>query len=151
MIVEIMTKSESETRMLAKTLSKYLKPGDVITLEGELGTGKTTFVKGIAEGLNIKRTVTSPTFTMIKQYSGDLPLYHMDVYRLEGMEEDIGFDEHIYGNGVSIIEWAQFIEDFLPTERLMIQLEYIDDVSRKIKLNPVGLRYEKLLNVLNYS
>src|SRR5690625_3237274 len=112
MKVEIVTKSELETMTLGEQIAERLEQGDVITLEGELGTGKTTFVKGIAKGLNIERTVTSPTFTIIKEYEGRLPLYHMDAYRLEDAEEDIGFDEYIYGSGVTIIEWAQFIDEF---------------------------------------
>src|SRR5690625_2599086 len=90
----IKTHTERETMKVAEKLALLLNPGDVITLEGELGSGKTVFSKGIANGLGIKRAVTSPTFTIIKEYEGELPFYHMDAYRLEHSEEDMGFDEY---------------------------------------------------------
>lgn len=138
----------SETMEFAKKIAKRLKPQDVITLEGDLGAGKTTFTKGLAEGLNIKKTVNSPTFTIIKEYQGDLPLYHMDVYRLEDSYEDLGFDEYFEGNGVTVVEWAHLIEDQLPSERLTIYLEHGQDQSRTIKLEPIGPRYEELCKEL---
>ena len=100
------TLSEEETKELASTLASFLKPNDVITLEGDLGAGKTTFTKGLALGLGVKRMVTSPTFVIVKEYEGTMPLYHMDVYRLENMEEDIGFKEYFNGEGVSVVEWS---------------------------------------------
>lgn len=138
----------SETMEFAKKIAKRLKPQDVITLEGDLGAGKTTFTKGLAEGLNIKKTVNSPTFTIIKEYQGDLPLYHMDVYRLEDSFEDLGFDEYFEGNGVTVVEWAHLIEEQLPNERLTIYLEHGQDHSRTIKLEPMGPRYEELCKEL---
>src|SRR5690606_22621171 len=113
-----------------------LKPGNVLTLEGDLGAGKTTFTKGLAKGLNIKRAVTSPTFTIMKQYEGTVPLYHIDAYRLEHSEEDIGFEEYMYGDGITVIEWATFIEDYLPNERLMITIQYVDEQTRKLTFDP---------------
>src|SRR5699024_5529025 len=97
--------SLSETQALAHRLALLVSSGDVITLEGQLGVGKTTFTKALAEGLGIKDHITSPTFTIIKEYEGVIPLYHMDAYRLEDSEEDIGFDEYFYGDGVTVIEW----------------------------------------------
>src|SRR5699024_12294850 len=102
----------------AEELVICVRYGSVITLECDLGDSKTTFTKGFAKGLGIKRAVSSPTFTIIKEYLGNLPLYHMDAYRLEYSEEDIGFEEYFEAEGVSIIEWASFISDFLPEERL---------------------------------
>src|SRR5699024_12608053 len=119
--------SEELTKDIAIRLAKQLEPGDVVTLSGNLGAGKTTFTKGIATGLGVKRAVTSPTFTIMKEYKGRLPLYHIDAYRLEGSEEDIGFKEYIDGDGVKVIEWAAFIEDFIPLDRLEIMIEYIID------------------------
>src|SRR5690625_4876725 len=119
---EIITTSVNETKKVAAILATKLKRGDVITLEGDLGAGKTTFTKGLAEGLEIKRAVTSPTFTIIKEYLGKLPLYHMDAYRLEHSDEDIGFDEYFYGDGISVVEWASFIEGYLPENRLKINI-----------------------------
>lgn len=135
---EVQTKTEEETIALAEKLAKVLKPGDVVTLEGDLGAGKTTFTKGIAKGLEIKRTISSPTFTIVKEYEGTVPLYHMDVYRLEGSDEDIGFDEYFHGDGISVVEWAQFIEEYLPEERLNITIQYMDEESRVIVFEPIG-------------
>lgn len=134
-----------ETNEIALKLATYLNKGDLITLEGELGVGKTTFVKGLAKGLNIEEVITSPTFTIIKEYTGDLPLYHMDAYRLEHAEEDIGFEEYFNGDGVSVVEWAQFIELFLPEERLNILMQYIDENSRYIIFKSEGKHYDQLL------
>ncbi len=117
-------------------------------MEGDLGAGKTTFTKGLAEGLGVKRSVSSPTFTIIKEYEGELPLYHMDVYRLEYSDEDIGFDEYFNGNGISVVEWATFIEDYLPDERLNINISYIDEQSRELKFQAVGTHFEWVLNEL---
>lgn len=141
---KIETSSELETRTLASKLARLLKPGDVITLNGELGSGKTTFTKGIASGLGILEMVTSPTFTIVKEYDGELPLYHMDAYRLEHSEEDIGFSEYFYGNGISVVEWAQFIKHYLPPDRLDIEIKYIDENSRLIIFKPQGDYYKQI-------
>ncbi|CAI9396683.1 MULTISPECIES: tRNA (adenosine(37)-N6)-threonylcarbamoyltransferase complex ATPase subunit type 1 TsaE [Bacillaceae] len=133
-----------ETISFAERIGLLLKAGDVITLEGDLGAGKTTFTKGIAKGLGIAKTVNSPTFTIIKEYQGILPLYHMDVYRLKDSEEDLGFEEYFEGDGVTVVEWAHLIEDQLPIEFLQIQLFYDDTSGRKIVLSPKGSRYMQL-------
>lgn len=141
---ELVVHDESETLALAERLTHYLKAGDVLALEGDIGAGKTFFTKGIAKGLGIKRNVNSPTFTIIKEYAGKLPLYHMDVYRLEGSEEDLGFDEYFYGEGITVVEWAGFIEDQLPDERLTIEFTVSGPSSRKLRFIPKGKRYEQL-------
>ncbi|WP_163583442.1 tRNA (adenosine(37)-N6)-threonylcarbamoyltransferase complex ATPase subunit type 1 TsaE [Gracilibacillus saliphilus] len=130
--------TEEETRRLANKLAILLSPGDVLTLEGDLGAGKTTFTKGLGAGLGVTRTINSPTFTIVKEYVGEIPLYHMDVYRLEDSEEDIGFDEYFTGDGITVVEWAQFIEEFLPAERLEVQIKRIDEHTRKIIFHPIG-------------
>lgn len=140
--------SPEETERFAAKLAEYLQPGDLLTLEGGLGAGKTTFTKGLAKGLGIKRMVNSPTFTILKQYSGDLNLNHLDVYRLENSDEDIGFDELFADDAVSVVEWAQFIEDYLPKERLEISMERLSEESRAIRFHPVGTRYETLCKEL---
>ncbi|HLR52524.1 MAG TPA: tRNA (adenosine(37)-N6)-threonylcarbamoyltransferase complex ATPase subunit type 1 TsaE [Candidatus Avamphibacillus sp.] len=145
------TQSEQETMQLAKKLALLLKAGDVITLEGDLGAGKTTFTKGLAQGLGVKRTVSSPTFTIIKEYRGELPLYHMDVYRLEHSDEDIGFEEYFYGNGITVIEWAQFIDEFLPAELLNINITYEGENVRLFEFTAKGTHYESVLNELKRS
>ncbi|MBU5466940.1 tRNA (adenosine(37)-N6)-threonylcarbamoyltransferase complex ATPase subunit type 1 TsaE [Virgibacillus sp. MSJ-26] len=145
---KIETHTELETNTLAKRLALLLKAGDVITLEGDLGAGKTTFTKGLAQGLGIKRTVSSPTFTIVKEYSGELPLYHMDVYRLENSDEDIGFDEYFHGNGITVIEWAQFIEEYLPKNFLNINITYVDEHTRAFEFMSVGSHYADVINEL---
>lgn len=140
--------SEQETMQLAERLALLLRAGDVLTLEGELGAGKTTFTKGIARGLGVKRTVSSPTFTIIKEYRGELPLYHMDVYRLENSDEDIGFEEYFHGNGITIIEWAKFIEEFLPKELLNVNITYEDEFTRLFEFTAQGSHYESVIKEL---
>lgn len=134
-----------ETIRLGERLAQLLKPGDVITLEGDLGAGKTTFTKGIAAGLGISQTLSSPTFTIVKEYEGDLPLYHMDVYRLEHSEEDLGFDEYFHGDGISVVEWAQFIEDFLPAERLDVKIAYDGEHERIFHFKPSGIHFDQVV------
>lgn len=141
---EVLSGNTEDTQAFAKRLAAFLKPGDCITLEGDLGAGKTTFTKGLAVGLGVSRTVNSPTFTIIKEYYGNMPLYHMDVYRLEDSYEDLGFDEYFSGNGVTVIEWAHIIEEQLPSERLNIYLYHEGNDARKIILKPQGARYEQL-------
>jgi tRNA threonylcarbamoyladenosine biosynthesis protein TsaE len=141
---EIKTNNPEQTLQFAEKLARNLMPGTVIALEGDLGAGKTTFTKGLARGLEIKRTVNSPTFTIIKEYSGRLPLYHMDVYRVKDAFEDLGFDEYFEGEGVTVVEWAHLINEQLPAERLTIYLYHENQDERKIVLVPNGNRYEEL-------
>ncbi|MEH7336333.1 tRNA (adenosine(37)-N6)-threonylcarbamoyltransferase complex ATPase subunit type 1 TsaE [Neobacillus drentensis] len=141
---ELNTTNSDETTQFAERLASFLQPGDVIALEGDLGAGKTTFTKGLAKGLNIKKTVNSPTFTIIKEYNGNLPLYHMDVYRVADAYEDLGFDEYFEGDGVTVVEWAHLIEEQLPSDLLTIYLYHEEQDKRKIVLKPKGKRYEQL-------
>ncbi|MCV9884563.1 tRNA (adenosine(37)-N6)-threonylcarbamoyltransferase complex ATPase subunit type 1 TsaE [Metabacillus halosaccharovorans] len=148
--IKFMTKSTEDTTTIAQSLSKMLNKNDVITLEGDLGAGKTTFTKALAKGLGISRNVNSPTFTIIKEYRGGrLPLYHMDVYRVEDADEDLGFDEYFHGNGITVVEWAHLIEDQLPNERLDIRILYVDDTTRTIIMTPRGFHYEELCKELS--
>ncbi|WP_142828991.1 tRNA (adenosine(37)-N6)-threonylcarbamoyltransferase complex ATPase subunit type 1 TsaE [Planococcus soli] len=149
MTYTITLNSPEETESFAAALAQLLEPRDLLTLEGDLGAGKTTFTKGLAKGLGIQRMVNSPTFTILKQYSGRLELNHFDVYRLENSDEDIGFDEFFSSEAVSVIEWAKFIEEYLPIERLNITINRQSEESRKITLHPIGRRYEKLCRELN--
>ncbi|SHN35214.1 tRNA (adenosine(37)-N6)-threonylcarbamoyltransferase complex ATPase subunit type 1 TsaE [Gracilibacillus kekensis] len=142
------TYTEEETKRLANKLALLLRPGDVITLEGDLGTGKTTFTKGLGAGLGVRRTINSPTFTIVKEYIGEIPLYHMDVYRLENSEEDIGFEEYFNGDGITVIEWATFIEEYLPEERLTIQIKRLDEYKRAISFKPIGNYFEEICKEL---
>lgn len=144
---QIISNNAEETELIGERLASLLEAGDVLTLEGDLGAGKTTFTKGIAKGLGVSRTVNSPTFTIVKEYEGRLPLYHMDVYRLEDSDEDIGFDEYFNGGGVSVVEWAQFIEDYLPINRLDIRIKYNGD-SRILEFLSNSSHFESKINEL---
>lgn len=146
-IYQVQSNSDTETKKIAENLASYLKPGDVITLEGDLGAGKTTFTKGLAVGMGIKRVVTSPTFTIIKQYNGKMPLYHMDAYRLENSDEDIGFDEYFYGKGVTVVEWAKYIGEYLPEERLAIAIK-TNEKNRTITFQSNNEHFNLVLNKL---
>ncbi|MGE8207104.1 tRNA (adenosine(37)-N6)-threonylcarbamoyltransferase complex ATPase subunit type 1 TsaE [Heyndrickxia sp. NPDC080065] len=147
-IYEWLSKGPEDTSSLAQKIAEKLAAKDVLLLEGDLGAGKTTFTKGIALGLGIQKNVSSPTFTIIKEYHGKIPLYHMDVYRLQDSSEDLGFDEYFEGDGVTIVEWAHLIEDQLPKEYLAVSIFRIGDMERKFEFKPVGERYELLCEEL---
>lgn len=120
------TFSEKETFEIGKNISAKVKPGDVFCLQGDLGVGKTVFTKGFAQGLGIDEDICSPTFTLISEYTqGTIPLYHFDVYRLEGAGamDDLGFDDYIYGEGVCLIEWGNLIKELLPKETIYVNIQ----------------------------
>lgn len=137
--MEYISNSYDDTQKIAADFSKELKPGDVICMYGDLGAGKTAFVQGLAKGLGIQEPITSPTFTIVNEYSGRLMLYHFDVYRIADSDEmfEIGYDEYIDGDGVCVIEWPQLISDILPKQRyeITISKDYNEsDDYRKIKI-----------------
>ena len=136
-----------ELNHFAETLASTLMPGDVLLLEGDLGAGKTTFTQYLAKALGVTKQVNSPTFTIIKEYKGKYPFYHMDVYRLgEESEEDLGFDEYFYGEGITVVEWAHLIADQLPEEYIQINLFHTGmEGQRKIQLTVSGDRYDRVL------
>lgn len=138
------THSAKETQEWAQRLAGLLGPGDVIALEGDLGAGKTTFTQGLAKGLGVKGIVNSPTFTIIKEYSGTVPLYHMDVYRVEDEWEELGFDEYFYGEGVTVVEWASMIRQAMPAALLNIYIKRLGQDDREIRLTPQGERYVRI-------
>jgi len=148
MIFEKEVMSLEETQSLAQSLAQLLEAQDIITLEGDLGAGKTTFTQALAKGLGIIRTVNSPTFTIMKQYEGRLPFNHLDVYRLADSDEDLGWEEIFYGDAVTVVEWAHLIEEDLPDERLAIEIYRIDNDKRKFVLKPIGERYKRLCEEL---
>ena len=148
MIFEKQINALEETQALAMKLAELVKPQYTITLEGDLGAGKTTFTQSFAKGLGVKRTVNSPTFTIMKQYEGRLPLNHLDVYRLADSDEDLGWDEIFYGDAVTVVEWAHLIEEDLPKERLAIEIIRIDESKRKFVLKPIGEKYTRLCEEL---
>jgi tRNA threonylcarbamoyladenosine biosynthesis protein TsaE len=141
------SRCDEDTMELAQNIEAEKFPGMVICLNGELGSGKTVFVKGFASSLGIKDNITSPTFNIVKEYEdGEMPLFHMDVYRLEDTDETIGFNDYFKSNGVTIIEWADMIEDKLPEERLEIKFKVIDENTRVLVLTPYGQAYEDVVN-----
>ncbi|WP_311407969.1 tRNA (adenosine(37)-N6)-threonylcarbamoyltransferase complex ATPase subunit type 1 TsaE [Liquorilactobacillus uvarum] len=150
--MEIAVHDADETKMIAQMLAAYVKPNDVILLDGDLGAGKTTFTKGLALGLGIEHNVKSPTFNLIKEYhQGKMPLFHMDVYRLEGVGGgDLGLEEYFNGGGVSVIEWSQFIHDELPQEYLQIQIikNEQDDQQRTLKFTAIGEHFVEVISLL---
>lgn len=138
--MEIKTYTPEETYNLGVRIGTQLKPGDIVVMNGDLGAGKTHLTKGIAEGLEVSDYITSPTFTIVNEYSGRLPLYHFDVYRIEDIHEmyEIGFEEYIYGRGVSIIEWGDMIRELLPEEVIDIRISKLKDDERKIIIDDKG-------------
>lgn len=125
------THSALETKQMATALGQNIEHGILITLQGDLGAGKTTFAQGLAKGLDIEKTVNSPTFTISKIYQGRLNLIHIDAYRLEGLHQNLGFDEFFDPQWVCVVEWPKYIEDTLPKERIDIRIERIDEFSRR--------------------
>ena len=142
----MITKNAQETIEFGRNLAKHLKPKDIIALIGELGCGKTTLTKGIAEGLGVKNAnyVNSPSFVLIREYKGRINLYHLDFYRLDKLTdiEALGLEEYFYSDGVSVIEWAEKLKDLLPKDHLSIEMAIIDNNSRQITLEASGKRYE---------
>lgn len=134
-----------ELNHFANVLVRHLEPSDLILLNGDLGAGKTTLTQFIGKHLGVKRNINSPTFNIIKSYKGsNLKLHHMDCYRLEDSDEDLGFDEYFQDEGITIIEWGQFIQDLLPKEHLIINIETLSETKRTIKLEAQGTHYLKV-------
>lgn len=138
------THSPEETMSFSEQMAVYLQPGDVLTLSGDLGAGKTIFTKGLAKGLGIREMVNSPTFTIVKEYhSGRLPLYHMDVYRISD-DEDIGLEDYFEQDGVAVVEWAENIPSWLPDDVLSVVIERVNDHERIITCTANGSRSERI-------
>lgn len=139
----------NKTTEFARKFATHLKQGDVIIMQGDLGSGKTFFAKGVGLGLNVNETVISPTFNIVRCYfNGTLPFYHIDAYRLEGCNQDIGLDEYLEGDGVCLVEWPEFIKDIIPSDYLEINIKILGNNSRKYDFIGHGKRYEELLEVL---
>ena len=146
--MKIKLNSLRETEQFGEKLGKVLKKGDVLCLNGDLGAGKTTLTKSIGLGLGVEEYITSPTFSLINEYRGNLPVYHFDVYRLENVDEldDLGFDEYFFGEGVCIIEWAEKIENMLPKEIIVLSIEKGQAIDKRIvSITGKGKRYKEVL------
>jgi tRNA threonylcarbamoyladenosine biosynthesis protein TsaE len=144
---KVTIRNEEEMMELAQNIESEKFPNMIICLDGELGSGKTVFVKGFAQALGITEVITSPTFNIVKEYyGGELPLFHMDVYRLKSGCHKFGFRDYYAKGGISIIEWSELISDCLPEERLDIEFKIIDENTRVLKFKPHGKEYEDLCN-----
>ena len=135
---------EDETIELAQNIESEKFENMVICLEGDLGSGKTVFAKAFALAMGITENITSPTFNIIKEYEGEMKLFHMDVYRLSDVKQDIGIEEYFIKKGICIIEWSDLIEDILPKNRLDIKIRIIDENTRQFIITPHGSKYEDL-------
>ena len=144
--LEIISHSSDETQKIGVRIGGIAQPGDIFLLVGQLGAGKTCLTQGIAWGLGIKEYAASPSFVVIRELYGRLPLYHIDFYRLEHLEEiaELGLDDYLYGKGVSVVEWADKGLSLLPEEHLLIEISYLSDTERSLKLKPSGKRYRKI-------
>ena len=141
------TKNEDELVAFGEKLGTLLEKNDVLILTGELGAGKTTFTKGLAKGLGITQMIKSPTYTIVREYEGRLPLYHLDVYRIEGDADSIDLDEFLFGSGVTVIEWGHLLGEALPADYL--ELEILKDVEgREVVFHAHGQRATELLKRL---
>ena len=137
-----------ETIALGNRLGLLLQPNMLLTLSGDLGAGKTTFTKGIGQGLGITKVINSPTFTILKQYQGRLNLSHFDAYRLEGQDDDLGFEEIFDSDDVCVVEWANFIEDIFPVDRLTIEIKKIDENIREFVFKTNSEKYAQVVEAL---
>jgi tRNA threonylcarbamoyladenosine biosynthesis protein TsaE len=148
--LEIISHSPEETQKIGVRLGELALPGDVFLLVGGLGAGKTCLTQGIAWGLGIKEYAASPSFVVIRELYGRLPLYHIDFYRLDHLEEiaELGLDDYLYGKGVSVVEWAEKGLSLLPEEKLLVEIGYLSDSERRLKFKPGGKRYRKIVSQL---
>lgn len=155
MNIEFLSAAPEETFEYGRRLGQLLQASDVVALRGDLGAGKTCFVQGVSIGAGVRERsqITSPTFTLIQEYCGRLPIYHFDVYRLNREEDlyELGFEEYFYGEGITLIEWAERIPSCLPDEHLAIYLHIAPDLTRRIRLTAVGNRYNDVLQAIEAS
>ncbi|WP_139992777.1 tRNA (adenosine(37)-N6)-threonylcarbamoyltransferase complex ATPase subunit type 1 TsaE [Paenibacillus paridis] len=146
-----LAQTEQDTVTLAGMLAKWVQPGTLLALDGDLGAGKTRFSQAFAAAIGVAGIVNSPTFTIIKEYEGkELPFYHMDVYRLSLEEADeLGLDDYFFGEGATVVEWASLIKELLPEQRLELYIEHLGDESRRIHLTGYGERYASWCEAVN--
>jgi len=151
--LKLISHSPEQTQKLGVRIGELALPGDIFLLVGKLGTGKTCLTQGIAWGLGIKEYALSPSFVLVRELYGRLPLYHVDLYRLDHIEEieELGLDEYLYGNGICVVEWAEKGLTVLPTEHLLIQIGYLPDTERSFQLKPSGPRYREIVAQLEHG
>jgi len=148
--MNFITNTVEETIELGKKIGRSLKPCDIVCIDGDLGSGKTHLTKGIALGLGIDEHITSPTFNIVNEYEGRIKLYHFDVYRVNDPDEiaAIGFDEYIFSNAVSVIEWSDYIKELIPDEHIQINISNESETRRSINIQFFGKRYDNIKEVL---
>jgi len=148
--LDLISHSPEETQKIGAGIGELALPGDIYLLVGRLGTGKTCLTQGIAHGLNIKEYALSPSFVIVRELYGRLPLYHIDLFRLDHIEEieELGLDDYLYGKGVCVVEWAEKGLSVLPNEHLLIQIDFVSDTERSFRLKPRGKRYLEILHQL---
>lgn len=148
--LELISHSPEQTQDIGSRIGRLAQPGDVYLLSGNLGAGKTCLTQGIAWGLGIEEYATSPSFVLVRELHGRLPLYHIDLFRLDNIAEvsDLGLDDYLYSKGVCVIEWAEKGTSILPAEHLLVEISYISDTERRLQFKPSGKRYEKMLDQL---
>ncbi|MCB0195855.1 MAG: tRNA (adenosine(37)-N6)-threonylcarbamoyltransferase complex ATPase subunit type 1 TsaE [Anaerolineae bacterium] len=146
--LDFISHSETQTRRLGTRLADLLQPGDVLALIGDLGSGKTRWIQGVCQGLDVADPVISPTFTLVNEYQGRLPVYHIDLYRLDDASEalNIGLEDYLYGSGITMIEWADNALEYFPKDYLTIELYYLEDTKRRVVMRPHGERFSAILN-----
>ena len=153
--LELTVEGSANTEMLGRKLGRFMTPGQLITLNGELGAGKTTFVKGIAAGLGVPKeiVVCSPSYTLVNEYEGRIPLFHFDLYRLEGAGDidELGYDEYLEGEGLSVMEWSDIAPQLLPPHYLDVRIEILSDSERAFSFRGHGREYEKIVERLKTS
>lgn len=151
--IEFVTHSARETFDIGVRLGSLLAPGDTVCLEGDLGSGKTCLTQGIGRGMGVSDVITSPTFVLINEYASSrgARLYHVDLYRIEGEDDlvTLGLEDYIYGNGITVIEWAERARDYMPRERLWITLTYIGPNSRRLRFEATGAHYQEVVRALH--
>lgn len=149
-ILEIISRSPEQTQRIGVRLGESAWAGSIVLLVGSLGAGKTCLTQGIAWGLGINEYTMSPSFVLIREYQGRLPLYHIDFYRLDRLDEvaELGLDDYLYGRGICVVEWAEKALDVLPKEHMLIQMEYLADTERQLRLKPNGGQYVEMLSQL---
>ena len=143
--LNLASRSPEETQRLGRIIGELARPGDIILLSGPLGAGKTCLAQGIARGLGVMENAASPSYVLMREFAGRLPLYHMDLYRLEFREiDELGLDDYLYGRGVCVIEWAEKAGALLPADHLFIKLDYAGESERNIEIIPRGTRYDEM-------
>jgi tRNA threonylcarbamoyladenosine biosynthesis protein TsaE len=150
MKLDLVTNSPEETQNIGRRLGEVSRPGDVVLLTGALGSGKTCLTQGIAWGLGSSEHALSPTFVIMRELHGRLTLYHVDLYRLDRIEEtlDLGLDDYFGSDGMCVVEWAEKAMPLMPPDHLLIEMEFVADSERRLRLKPVGQRYEDMVTEL---